>query len=417
MYALVDCNTFYASCEQIFRPDLWGKPVVVLSNNDGCIVARNKEAKALDIPDLVPYFQVKDLLSKHNVHIFSSNYELYGDISTRVMKILDGYQADVEIYSIDEAFMKLYTKIDYKAFGLDIKKTLFTNVGMPVCVGVAPTKTLAKLANRVAKKMKSQNGVCVLDTPDKWEWILKRVKTQDIWGIGRRISARLADMGIHTAYDLATHPELKYLKRKFSVVLERTVNELNGIPCIPLELEPSPKKEVICSRSFGKKIHDLKELEQAISQYAARACEKMRKQNGLTKTLWVFAETSRFLDHSYARQKVVKLPQLTNDTTVISAYAKEAIQEIYRPGVPFYKCGIGLLDLSTRKHEQLHFFTPRQSERSRTLMKMMDGLNKRYGRGTVTLANAGIEPSWSMQRNMKSPAYTTRWADIPKIRC
>ncbi len=415
MYALVDGNSFYASCEQIFRPDLIDKPVVVLSNNDGCIVARNAQAKALGIPDLVPYFQQKDLLDQQGVHVFSSNYELYGDISRRMMDILGSLVGDIEIYSIDEAFLRLLsTTKDYNAFGHVLKDRVKRELGMPVCAGIAPTKTLAKLANKAAKKIPALKGVCAMDSKAKQDWVLKRFETRAIWGVGARISARLAEMGIHTAYQLA-HASSKHLRKRFSVILERTVRELNGEPCIPFDEEPAPKKEIICSRSFSRKLTNCDELQQAMSKYADRACEKLRQQDGLTAMFMVFVESSRFKGPQYANQKIVKLDRYTNDIRVISAAASRAAGELFRPNVPFHKCGILLMELKERRPEQLHFFTPQQSTESRRLMDSLDAVNRRFGRGTLALANQGLNPSWKMARGMMSPRYTTNWSEIPTV--
>lgn len=417
MYALVDGNSFYASCEKIFRPDWRDRPLVVLSNNDGCIVARCALAKALKVPDLLPYFQVKDLLAKHQAIVCSSNYELYGDISRRMMDVLGTKAGNVEVYSIDEAFLQLLsTTRDYNQLGRNIKATVWQSIGMPVCVGIAPTKSLAKLANRAAKKIPRLGGVCTLDTVERREWVLQRIGTKDVWGIGGRISARLAVMGVHTGLDLIrTDP--KHLRKHFSVVLERTVRELNGEPCMPLELQPPPKKEILCSRSFSHKITELVELQEAIASYAARACEKLRAQNSLTSTLRVFVEANRFKGVYYGNQRIMMLDHLTNDTRMISNAAREAVAAMYRTGVPFHKCGIGLLDLRAARPEQLNFFAGHQSEKSQILMSALDAVNRRWGRGTLQLASQGIRPQWRMSRNMLSPSYTTKWSDIPKVRC
>jgi len=414
MFALVDCNTFYASCEAIFNPAVRGKPVVVLSNNDGCIIARNKEAKALGIPGMLPFFQVRKQVEDAGCHIFSSNYELYGDISARVMRLMEPFATEMEVYSIDEAFLRLHCK-DYHAHGHAIKDTLWQQVHMPVCVGIAPTKTLSKLANHAAKKIPRLNGVCVLDTQEKWQWLLARISLDEIWGIGSRIKKRLNDMGIYNGLQLA-QGDPKWLRRRFSVVLEKTIRELNGEPCLDLELEPEPKKEVICSRSFSYKVTELHELQQAVSLYADRACAKMRKQNGLTANLWVYLESFQNGERFY-RHRFMKLPCLTNDTRVIANAGAEALAGIYKPGIRYKKCGIGLLDLCTRKYEQLDFYAPQQTEKSRTLMQTVDRINDRYGKYTVQLANTGVQPKWLMNRNFKSPSYTTRWADIPVVRC
>jgi len=417
MFALVVCNTFYASCETIFDPSVRGKPIVVLSNNDGCIISRNKEAKALGIPGMLPFFQVRRQVEEAGCHIFSSNYELYGDISARVMKLMEPFATDMEIYSIDEAFLRLPGERfgSYHEQGHRIKDMLWQHIRMPVCAGIAPTKTLSKLANHAAKKIPRLDGVCVLDTPAKWEWLLARVPLEDIWGIGKRIQRRLHDMGIHNALQLArSNP--KWLRRRFSVIMEKTIRELNGESCLDLELAPEPKKEIICSRSFSYKVTELHELQQAISLYAARAGEKMRKQNGLTANLWIYLESFQNGQRFY-RQRLVTLPHLTNDTRLIARAGADALETIYRPGIRYKKCGIGLLDLRTSQYEQLDFYAPRQPEKSRTLMQTVDRINERFGRYTVQLANSGVQPKWLMSRNFKSPSYTTRWADIPVIKC
>lgn len=415
MYALVDCNTFYASCEQIFNPSLREKPIAVLSNNDGCVISLSKEAKAFNIPAYVPFYQVRDIIEKNQVRVFSSNYELYGDISAKVMQLLQPYCTEMEVYSIDEAFLRL-AKVDYQSHGNNIKEMLYKQAKMPVCVGIAPTKTLAKLANHAAKKISRLNGVCVLDKPYKVEWLLRRIGPDKIWGVGNKLTKRLNSIGIYTAWELA-QADKKYLRRRFSVVLERTIRELNGEPCLDLELDLAPKKEIICSRSFSYKITQLAELQQAISLYATRAGEKLRKQNGLTANLWIYLE-SVDKTHAYLRhQKVLTLPHLTNDTRTIAKHACKALSEIFQAGSKYKKCGIGLLDIRRKKYEQADLFNPQQTEQSRTLMTVLDKVNQRYGKHTLNLINAGIQPKWSMKRDYLSPAYSTKWSDIPTVRC
>ncbi len=416
MYALVDCNTFYASCEAIFNPAIRNAPVVVLSNNDGCIIARNAKAKALDIPDMVPFFQVETLVRKNNVRVFSSNYELYGDISAKVMHLMEPFGTAMEVYSIDEAFLRLPPACDYHSHGEKIKNRLWQQTRMPVCVGIAPSKTLAKLANHAAKKMQRLKGVCVLDEKHKWEWLLARITTDKVWGIGKRICQRLHHLGIHNALQLA-QANPKYMRRHFSVVLERTIRELNGESCLDLELEPTPRKEIICTRSFSYKVTELHELQQAVSLYADRACEKLRKQNGLSATLWVYLESfDKGLGH-FRPQRIIKLPFLTNDTRQIAHAAADTLAKIYRPGLRYKKCGVGLLDVRTRKYEQKDLFTPQQTEKSRKLMQIIDKTNQRYGKHTIKLLNSGIQGKWMMKRDYMSPRYTTRWQDIPQVRC
>lgn len=416
MYALVDCNSFYASCEQIFRPDLAGKPVVVLSNNDGCLVARNAEAKAAGVPDLVPYFQAKPILDRIGAAVFSSNYELYGDISGRVMEVLGGFAGDVEVYSIDEAFLRLLTDADLHKTGHEIRARVLQWVGVPVSVGIAPTKTLAKLANRAAKKIPKLAGVGVLDTKEKWDWLLLRTPTKDVWGVGSRISGRLEDMGIRTAYQLAT-ADPKWLRKNFSVVLERTARELTGEPCLPLEQDVADKQQIICSRSFGRKATELIDITQATSKYAARAAEKLRAQKGLCESMLVWLEGGPFNGPYYRPQRIVKLECATNDSREIAAAATDAAKAMFKPGLRYRKSGVMLMDLRPYSPDQLDFFQRGQSEQSRSLMTALDAVNGRFGRGTMTLAAQGIERHWEMVRNMKSPAYTTSWTDLPTVSC
>ena len=417
MFALVDCNSCYAACEQIFRPDLRGQPVIVLSNNDGCIVARNAEAKALGIPDLEPYFKLKSMLKRLGVHVFSSNYPLYGDTSNRVMETLRQYSPDVEVYSIDEMFLQLdgFT-MDLNDYGQQMKQSLWQDVRMPVGVGIAPTKTLAKLANHGAKKIPQTNGVCVLDAPKKWQWLQKRMPVNKIWGIGSRLSKRLVEQGIITVADLAA-ADPRQLGNLFSVNMERTIRELNGESCMPLEEAPPPKKQIYCTRSFGQKVNTLEELQQAACLYAGRAAEKLRAQDSLALTLHVFITTSRHAESNYFNSKTVKLPHPTNDTRLIEALVKKTVGSLYQPGYSYAKAGVGIVELQDRSHKQNDFFTPGQSQRSEALMVCMDGINARFGRNSTHVAAQGISGRWAMSQKMLSPAYTTRWQDIPEVIC
>jgi len=415
VYALVDCNTFYASCETIFRPDLVDKPVLVLSNNDGCIISRNKAAKNLGIPELVPFFKVRALVEKLQCTVFSSNYELYGDISARVMRLLEEVALDMEVYSIDEAFLRVRDN-NCKELGQLAKQRLWREIGMPVCVGLAPTKTLAKLANRAAKKIPKLDGVCVLDSRERREWLLARVAPKDIWGIGTRLDEQLRALGIHTALQLV-QADPKLLRRRFSVTLEKTLRELNGEPCLDLELEPVPKQQIISTRSFSYRVTELHELQQALSSYAARACERLRRQGGTTARLWVYLESGNAQGGYLHRQTFVTIPCASDDTRVIAQHAAAALPGLFRAGQRYKKCGIGLLDIRTRKYAQQDFFAPQQSEQSRTLMAVMDTVNRRYGRSTLQLAGAGLNPPWAMKRDFMSPRYTTRWSDLPQVRC
>jgi DNA polymerase V len=417
MFALVDCNGFYASCEQVFRPDLRGKPVVVLSNNDGFVVARSKEAKALGIPDLEPFFKVEPLLRKHAVAIFSSNYPLYGDMSERVMQTLRGFSPHLEIYSIDEMFLDIRgIPEEPKAYGHTIKSRVWDHVRMPVSVGMAPTKTLAKLASRTAKKIASTGGVCVLDQPHKWEWVLRRVPVSAVWGVGRRLSARLAELGIQTAWDLASSNP-KMVRRRSNVCLERTIEELRGRPCLELEELPPAKKQIYCTRSFGNKARDIQPILEAITLYATRAAEKLRGQNHLALSMHVFVHTSPFAPNFHSVSEVAKLPYPTDDTREIVRLARSVVKKLYTPGHAFLKAGVGLIDIIDRKYYQFDLLHTGQPEKTDRLMHVLDAVNRRQGKGKLFLASQGISKPWYMRQHFTSPEYTTRWEDIPVAKC
>ena len=415
MFALVDCNSFYASCEQVFRPDLRGKPVVVLSNNDGFVVARSKEAKALGIPDLEPFFKVEALLRRNNVTIFSSNYPLYGDMSQRVMTTLRAYSPEIEVYSIDEMFLSLVGfRDDLSSYAQQMKDQIWQHVRIPVGVGVAPSKTLAKLANRAAKKIPKCNGVCVLDTPAKWQWLLKRTPLTGVWGIAKRMAARLEDLNIHTAWDLAT-ANAKIVRQRSSVNMERTIEELNGRSCLALEELPPAKKQIYCTRSFGKKAVTLEPILEAISLYAARASEKLRTQQHLAVCLHVFIHTSPFEPNYYGDNATALLPYPTDDSRVITYFARKLVEHLYKPGHAFLKAGVGLIDLQDRKYHQFDLLSKGQSVRTDALMQTMDSVNKRLGKGTLFLGAQGVSKPWYMRQQFTSPQYTTRWGDIPTV--
>ncbi len=413
MLALVDCNSFYASCEQVFRPDLRGRPVVVLSNNDGFVVARTKEAKALGIPDLEPFFKIESLLRRHNVTIFSSNYPLYGDLSTRVMATLQTLSPRIEVYSIDEMFLDLGGMPgDMKVVGQEIKYRLWDHIRMPVGVGIAPTKTLAKLANRVAKKVPQCAGVCVLDEPAKWEWVLQRLPVTAVWGIAKRLARRLEDLRIRSAHDLAT-ANPKVVRRVSSVNLERTIEELNGRPCLALEEVPSAKKQIYCTRSFGNKATTLQPILEAITLYASRAAEKLRTQNHMALTIHVFVHTSPFEPNFHAVSEIAKLPYPTDDTREIVGLARTVITRLYSPGHAFLKAGIGLVEIVDRKYYQFDLLHSGQLAKSDKLMEVIDRINQRTGKGTLFLAAQGVSKPWYMRQQFTSPQYTTKWCDLP----
>lgn len=414
IYSLVDCNSFYASCEQIFRPDLRNKPVVVLSNNDGCIVARSKEAKALNIPDLQAYFKIKPLLQQYNVHVFSSNYELYGDVSHRIVEVLHTFAPSLEVYSIDECFLSLHgMPLDFYQYGLNIKQAVWKQIKMPVSVGTANTKTLAKLANHIAKKSRRLNGSCVIENPDDWLKVFRKLPVQCIWGVGAKIAIKLAQLHIHSVQDLKqANPQ--QLGKDFNINLARTIHELNNLPCLTLASQQPPKKQIYSSRSFGKKVYSLQELQQAISQYATTATEKLRKQHSLVKTLHISIETSRFDNNAYRKSQTVQLPYPTNDTRLVIRAAQKAVAQLYKQGLPYAKASMGLIELIDEKNIQQSLFEHQQTQTAKKLMQTIDNINAR-NLSPLTFASSGIDPLWKMQRQLKSPAYTTRFKDFPVI--
>lgn len=418
MFALVDCNSFFASCEQVFRPDLRGKPLIVLSNNDGCIVARSKEAKSLGIPDLEPYFKLKEQLKRNHVHVFSSNYELYGDLSSRVMRTLEQFSPDIEIYSIDEAFLSLSgISGDIREYGQLIRKAVQQQVGLAVGIGIAPTKTLAKLASYIAKRSIRCEYVCLIKNNREWkkEWqkVFSKIPIIKIWGVGNKLSKRLNDQHIYSVWDLMQQ-DSQQMRKRYSINIARTIDELNGIPCYTLEQQPQPKKQIYSTRSFSSKITHSAALEQSISLYANRACVKLRNQNQLVKTILVFASSGHFVDKPYSRSITIPLAMPSNDTRIISSLAKQAIRDfIFKEGVPFARAGVGLIELQAERPEQLDVFTATQSNKSKQLMKVIDEINKRHA--PVYFASQGINPHWVMQRNLKSPSYTTSWKDLPCV--
>mgnify|MGYP005861921657 CR=1 FL=1 len=424
VFTLVDCNNFYASCEKLFRPDLRNTPVVVLSNNDGCVVARSKEAKALGIKMGVPVHHIKTEIRRYGIQVFSANYTLYGDMSRRVMTTLEALAPRVDVYSIDEAFLEL-TGIDrvmsFEDYGREVKNTVYQNVGLPVCVGIAPTRTLAKLANFAAKKYPATGGVVDLTEPARQRRLMARVPVEEVWGVGRKISTRLQAMGIVTALQLAdTH--LATLRKQFSVVLVRTAQELNGVHCVPWEDVPSPKKQIMCSRSFGQPLQQLSDLEEAVAHFAARATEKLRGGQQYAGELMVFIRTNPFKASAlqYSRSASVKLIQPSQDSRVIVQQALHLLRPMYRDGFDYAKAGVMLGDLLQESGIQEDMFESNpepasDAARSERLMAVMDAINRK-SRATVYMAREAGPAAYAMRREHLSPAYTTRWDDLPKVR-
>ncbi|STV81205.1 DNA-directed DNA polymerase [Klebsiella pneumoniae] len=421
MFALVDVNSFYASCETIFRPDLQGRPVVVLSNNDGCIIARSAEAKKLGIKMGDPYFKCKDYFRQQGVVCFSSNYELYADMSNRVMTTLEEMCPRVEIYSIDEAFCDLTGVRNCRVleeFGRELKDTVYRNTRLPVGVGIAQTKTLAKLANHAAKTWKATGGVVDLSNIERQRKLMALLPVDEVWGVGRRISKKLEAMGIKTVLQLAD-TDIRFIRKHFNVVLERTVRELRGEPCLGLEEFAPVKQEIVCSRSFGQRISTYEEMRQAICLYASRAAEKLRGEHQYCRFISAFVKTSPFAlnEPYYGNSTSVKLLTPTQDSRDIITAATKCLDAIWRDGHRYQKAGVMLGDFYSQGVAQLNLFddnAPRQN--SEKLMEVLDHLNAKDGRGTLYFAGQGIQSAWQMKREMLSPRYTTRFSDLPVVR-
>jgi len=420
VFALVDCNNFYASCEKLFRPDLKHRPVVVLSNNDGCVVARSQEVKALGIQMGGPVFKLADEIKRHGIVCFSSNYALYADMSDRVMNLLEEAAPALEIYSIDEAFLDL-TGVDnctnLLVFCQALKRKVDTHTGIPVCIGIAPSKTLAKLANHAAKQYKATGGVVDLMDPERQVRLLALIDVAKVWGVGRRISKKLQALGIHTALDLA-QADINMIREQFSVVLERTVRELNGIACIELEQTPPTKQQIICSRSFASRITDKTKMREALCQYMTRAAEKLRQQKRKAKVVNVFIRTSAFSadEAQYSNSILADLPYPSDDTRELIAIVEASLDSLWKAGFRYAKAGVILLDFYDAEHEQGELFSSdRPQIRSKNLMQVLDKINQK-GIGHVYFAAQGKAPVWLMKCEHLSPAYTTNWKDLPQVR-
>ncbi|ECQ9987292.1 Y-family DNA polymerase [Salmonella enterica] len=419
MYALADVNSFYASCEKVFRPDLRNKPVVVLSNNDGCVIARSPEAKRLGIKMGVPWFQLKMTQFPEPVITFSSNYELYASMSNRVMSHLEELAPRVEQYSIDEMFLVVSgidSCIDFEDFGRQLREHVRNGTGLTIGVGMGPTKTLAKSAQWASKEWPQFGGVLALTTgnPRRTEKLLSLQPVEEIWGVGRRISRKLSTMGITTALQLA-RANPAFIRKNFNVVLERTVRELNGVSCISLEEAPSQKQQIICSRSFGERVTTYEALRQAICQHAERAAEKLRGERQFCRHIAVFVKTSPFAVNEayYGNVASEKLLLPTRDTRDIISAAVKALDSIWLDGHRYAKAGVMLNDFTPSGVSQLNLFDEEQPRaQSDELMKVLDRINH-SGKGKIWFAGRGIAPEWQMKRDMLSPAYTTRWSDIP----
>lgn len=421
MFALCDVNSFYASCETVFRPDLKGRPVVVLSNNDGCVIARSAEAKPF-VKMGEPYFKQKDLFRRHGVVCFSSNYELYADMSNRVMTTLEEMSPRCEIYSIDELFCDL-TGVrncrDLTEFGREIRATVLQRTHLTVGVGIAQTKTLAKLANHAAKRWQRQTGGVVdLSNVDRQRKLMAALSVEEVWGVGRRITKNLESLGIKTVLQLAD-TDIRFIRKHFNVVLERTVRELRGEQCLDLEEFAPVKQDIICSRSFGDRITAYEDMRQAICSHATRAAEKLRNEHQYCRFISAFVKTSPFAHNEpyYGNSASVKLLTPTQDSRDIILAATRCLDTIWKNGCRYQKAGVMLGDFYSQGVAQLNLFdenAPRKN--SQKLMDVLDRLNAEDGRGTLYFAGQGIQQKWQMKREMLSPRYTTRYADLLTVK-
>lgn len=416
--ALIDVNNFYVSCERVFNPKLIGKPVVVLSNNDGCAVARSNEVKALGIAMGAPWFKLKDFAKQHDIIGLSSNYALYADMSNRVMSILRDYSPYQEVYSIDESFLDLtdFKSRDLIKYGQHMRKRILKWTGLPVCVGIGPTKTLAKLANHCAKKQAVFNSVCNFSSmsPSALEDTLSKIEVGEIWGVGRKLAPKLQALGFNTALDLKrANPER--LRQKFSVLMEKTIRELNGTVCIELEEISPPKQQIMSSRSFGQPVGDFNSLAESITLYMSNAAMKLRSQESFSGLVHVFIRTSPYKlgTPQYSNGIAIPLPYATDDTRQLVNVALWGLKQIYRPNYDYAKAGVMLAELVSMQGVQTDMFsTMRASPKSSALMAAMDTINHKMGKESIKLASEGFRRPWKMKQGNKSPSYTTRWRDL-----
>jgi DNA polymerase V len=419
MIALLDANNFFVSCERVFRPDLMNKPVAVLSNNDGCLISRSNEVKALGVPMGAPYFKYKEILKDHNVAIFSAHFTLYGDMSGRMMDLIDSLVPRIEVYSIDEAFIDLSGVRDIEALCNHIRNLIWRSLGIPTSIGIAKTKTLAKVANHYAKRVPAFKSICYLKEDPRVDQALKLLSVGEVWGIGRQITKKLEGQGILTAYDLK-RVDPRCMRQNFNVVGERIVRELNGVSCLELEDIEALKKSTQVTRSFSKTITELDELRSTIATYATRLGQKLREQGLVTKNVMVCIRTSKFRasDPQYANSHTMVLPSFVQDDISLIKAATQALEQIYRKGFAYAKAGIMAFDLAPKGQEgQLDLFSRHVEEpfQSEKLWEALDLVNKRYGRGTVFSAACGKGLTWKDQKKHLSQPYTTSWHHLPLV--
>lgn len=423
MYALVDCNNFYASCERVFQPQYNGKPVAILSNNDGCVISRSNEAKDVGVPMGAPEFKIRELLKDKNVKVFSSNYPLYGDLSNRVMKTLEAFTPNLEIYSIDEAFLNFdgMSISDYHDYGIQMKKRVQKWVGIPVCVGFAPTKALSKVANRIAKKFQDRTkGIYVIDTEDKRIKALKWTKIEDVWGIGFRLRKKMMAHNILTAYDFTKPQHEAWIRKEMGVIGMRLKYELEGKSVLDLEPIREQKKSIATTRSFPKQISEFDDLRERVATFSAVCAEKLRKQKSCCQTIIVMLviDKHKYQSQKYYFNKAITLPYSTNSTLTISNVAISMLKDLYKgnEGIKFKKAGVIVTELIDEDKKQLQLFEE-ENPKHLAIMKAMDFLNAKIGDRKVKLGTQNLNLTWNMKQNHLSPRYTTRFNEILEIKC
>ncbi|WP_395064205.1 Y-family DNA polymerase [Flavobacterium sp.] len=423
MYALVDCNNFYASCERVFQPQYIGKPVVILSNNDGCVISRSNEAISVGVPMGAPEFKIRDLIKEKNVKVFSSNYPLYGDLSNRVMKILEAFTPNLEIYSIDEAFLNFdgMSIADYHDYGIQMKNRVQKWVGIPVCVGFAPTKALSKVANKIAKKFQERTqGIYVIDTDEKRIKALKWTKIEDVWGIGFRLRKKMMAHNILTAYDFTKPQYEAWIKKEMGVIGMRLKYELEGKSVLDLEPIKEQKKSIATTRSFPKQISDFDDLRERVATFAAVCAEKLRKQNSCCQTIIVMLviDKHKYENQKYYFNKAITLPYATNSTITISNAAIAILKELYvgNENIKFKKAGVIVTELIDENKKQFQLFEE-ENPKHLALMKAMDYLNTKIGDRKVKLGTQNLNLTWNMNQKHLSPRFTTKFKEILEIKC
>ena len=415
MIGIIDCNNFYASCERVFNPSLNGKPIVVLSNNDGCVIARSNEAKEIGIPMGAPAFEIEKLIETNKVVVFSSNYTLYGDMSNRVMTMLQTFAPEVEIYSIDEAFLsfKDFDNFNLDTYGRDLISKVKQGTGIPVSLGIAPTKTLAKVANKIAKKRKENKGVYIIDTEEKRLKALKTFDIGDVWGIGRRYADFLVKFGVKTAYDF-TQLNKEWVQKEMTVVGRRLFDELQGIERVDLEVTPPPKQMICTSRSFGSMLSDYSSIEEAVATHASRCGEKLRKQNSSAGVLMVFIHTNSFRKDlaQYSKNIVINLPIATNSNIELVKYATKGLKAIFKDGFQYKKAGVIVSNIVSASTIQGNFFYSLDKPKHDKIMETIDKLNNTFGANKVIVGKQGFNRAWKLKQERLSPCYSTRFSDI-----